>query len=163
MTDTNAPCIAASDIEASIAAEHYFTLSQALAALQHPVHVIANELTFCVLVLHNGFVITGEGASADPGTFDAEQGCKVARQNAIAKVLPLMGYALHDRLHNEERDQQLLAAVNEPGVPHESITLDLEPGQQIKINGLPLELASSARVTTHPGNVSLIQSGLQTD
>lgn len=159
----SAPRITPNDIESAIAAEHYFTAAQALAALNHPVHVGLNLLTFCVIVLQNGFTVTGESACASPENFDAELGRKIARSNAIDKIWPLMGYALRDRLHNEERDQQLLHAVNEPGVPHESITLDLEPGQQIKINGLPLELASSARVTTHPGNVALIQSHLQTD
>lgn len=55
-------------------------------------------LTFCVLVLKNGFTVTGESACASPENFDAEVGRKVARQNAIDKVWPLMGYALKERL-----------------------------------------------------------------
>jgi hypothetical protein len=58
-----------------------------------------NLLTFCVLVLKNGFTVTGESACASPENFDAEVGRKVARQNAVNKIWPLLGYALKDRLH----------------------------------------------------------------
>ena len=34
----------------------------------------------------------------DPENFDAELGRKIARQNAVAKVWPLMGYELRSRL-----------------------------------------------------------------
>ena len=49
-------------------------------------------LTFCVLMLRNGFMVTGESACASPENFDAEIGRKIARENAINKVWPLMGY-----------------------------------------------------------------------
>lgn len=55
-------------------------------------------LTFCVLVLRNGFTVTGESACASPENFNAEIGRHVARENAVAKVWPLMGYALKERL-----------------------------------------------------------------
>ena len=55
-------------------------------------------LTFCVLVLRNGFTVTGESACASPENFDAEIGRKIARQNAVQKIWPLMGYALKERL-----------------------------------------------------------------
>ena len=55
-------------------------------------------LTFCVLVLRNGFTVTGESACASPENFDAEIGRKVARQNAVARVWPLRGYELRSRI-----------------------------------------------------------------
>lgn len=55
-------------------------------------------LTFCVLVLKNGFTVTGESACASPENFDAEIGRKIARQNAISKIWPLMGYELKSRI-----------------------------------------------------------------
>lgn len=55
-------------------------------------------LTFCVLVLKNGFTVTGESACASPENFDAEIGKKIARQNAINKIWPLMGYELKSKL-----------------------------------------------------------------
>ena len=56
-------------------------------------------LTFCVLVLRNGFTVTGESACASPENFDAEIGRKIARENAINKVYAsLMGYELRTKL-----------------------------------------------------------------
>ncbi|HDT0711943.1 TPA: hypothetical protein QIC04_001684 [Morganella morganii subsp. morganii] len=56
-------------------------------------------LTFCVLVLENGFTVTGESACASPENFDAEIGRKIARQNAVNKIWPLEGYLLKQNLH----------------------------------------------------------------
>lgn len=60
-------------------------------------------LTFCVLVLRNGFTVTGESACASPENFDADIGKKIARQNAVNKIWPLMGYELKERLFNEPK------------------------------------------------------------
>lgn len=56
-------------------------------------------LTFCVLILQNGFTVTGESACASPENFNAEIGRKIARENAKQKIWPLMGYALKQSLH----------------------------------------------------------------
>lgn len=63
-----------------------------------PVLPALSLLTFCVLVLKNGFTVTGESACASPENFDAELGRKIARQNAVAKIWPLMGYELRSKL-----------------------------------------------------------------
>ena len=92
------------DIEAEIASEHYFTAEQGAFAAFYPprgADIVPPELsllTFCVLVLRNGFTVTGESACASPENFDAEIGRKIARQNAIAKVWPLLGFRLRDKL-----------------------------------------------------------------
>lgn len=93
------------DIEANIASEHYFTAyggaKYGRITRDEPKHSDALKLlTFCVLVLHNGFTVTGESACASPENFDAEIGRKIARQNAVAKVWPLMGYELRSKLAN---------------------------------------------------------------
>ena len=102
-----APRITPSDIEANIASEHYFTaLAGALASLpksagDDELNAIPSSLdllTFCVLVLKNGFTVTGESACASPENFDAEIGRKIARENAINKVWLLMGYELKSKL-----------------------------------------------------------------
>ena len=49
-------------------------------------------------ILRNGFTVTGESACASPENFDAEIGRKIARDNAINKVWPLMGYELKSKL-----------------------------------------------------------------
>lgn len=112
-----APRITPADIEANIVSECYFTAHQgdakavedaafsggALnAAGSRPTPNALRLLTFCVLVLRNGFTVTGESACASPENFDAELGRKIARQNAVAKVWPLMGYHLKCQLHADQ-------------------------------------------------------------
>ena len=63
-----------------------------------PRHEALGLLTFCVLVLRNGFTVTGESACASPENFDAEIGRKIARQKAVEKIWPLMGYELRSKL-----------------------------------------------------------------
>lgn len=58
-------------------------------------------LTFCVLVLRNGFTVTGESACASPENFNAEIGRRIARENAVAKIWPLLGFALKERMYAE--------------------------------------------------------------
>ena len=99
-----APRITPADIEANIASEHYFTASQGVIGSGQEVKFGSPLLllTFCVLVLRNGFTVTGESACASPENFDAEIGRRVARQNAVEKIWPLMGYELKCRLARGE-------------------------------------------------------------
>ena len=103
-----APRVTLADIEANITSAFYFTAAEGVygASGHRPNSVRAGTalrlLTFCVLVLRNGFTVTGESACVSPENFDAELGRKIARQNAIAKVWPLMGYALRERLFLRE-------------------------------------------------------------
>lgn len=112
-----APRVTPADIEANIASEHYFTagdgfagaasISDEFANLPDADRIIAppeqlDLLTFCVLVLSNGFTVTGESACASPENFNAELGNKIARANAINKVWPLMGYVLKQKLYEAE-------------------------------------------------------------
>ena len=98
-----APRVTPADIAANIASEHYLTVGSALAALgfaqSWEVPAPLNHLTICVLVLKNGFTVTGESACASPENFNAEIGRNIARANAVNKVWPLMGYALKQKLH----------------------------------------------------------------
>jgi hypothetical protein len=105
-----APRVTPADIEGAIASEHYFTaldgtLSDGGTGTHHfypPDPAVAlSLLTFCVLVLKNGFTVTGESACASPENFDAEIGRKVARANAVNKIWPLLGYMLKDKISKE--------------------------------------------------------------
>lgn len=96
-----APRITPVDVEANIASEHYFTALDGVltgAPIDNATADSLRCLTFCVLVLRNGFTVTGESACASPENFNAEIGRKIARQNAINKVWSLMGYELRCRL-----------------------------------------------------------------
>lgn len=96
------------DIEAAIVSEHYFTAAEAVtphSAVGDPEPEFPPDcsplwlLTYCVLVLRNGFTVTGESACASPENFDAEIGRKIARDNAKNKIWLLEGYLLKQRLH----------------------------------------------------------------
>jgi len=114
-----APRVTPDDLQKNIASEHYFTAGEGVigafaadelrknagdatvqAGAAHPdlLKPSLNLLTFCVLVLRNGFTVTGESACASPENFDPEIGRKIARQNAEQKIWPLMGYALKQKL-----------------------------------------------------------------
>ena len=105
-----APRITPADIQESISSEHYFTahhgVEGAMACLElhqrnssgRPSYESLRMLTFCVLVMRNGFTVTGESACASPENFDAETGREIARANAVAKIWPLLGYELRTRL-----------------------------------------------------------------
>lgn len=112
-----APRITPADIEANIASEHFFTAADGVmgsqstdggvTAAMHPnshdnaVHATQalRLLTFCVLVLRNGYTVVGKSACASPENFNAEIGQKIARQNAVDEIGPLMGYELRSQLH----------------------------------------------------------------
>ena len=103
-----APRVTPADIEAEIASEFYFTAAdgvrgELLSSLpelgvnfggDNPLSL----LTFSVLVLRNGFTVTGESACASAENFDAEIGRRIARENAVQKIWPLMGYELRSKL-----------------------------------------------------------------
>ena len=112
-----APRVTPADIEANIAAEIYSTGLDCAAEAAGDARGVFNRikpdvdltvvndslrlLTFCVLVLRNGFTVTGESACASPENFDAELGRMIARANAVNQIWPLMGYALKEKLHHE--------------------------------------------------------------
>lgn len=92
-----APRVTPADIVANIASEHYFTAGDKLdlgVVAGHKYPGPLDLLTFCVLVLRNGFTVTGESACASPENFDADMGRQIARANAVNKIWPLMGYHL---------------------------------------------------------------------
>ena len=97
------PRVTAADVEREIFSEHYFTAAEgALGAspeggvfLQPP---DLKLLTFCVLVMRNGFTVVGQSACAHPENFDAEVGRKLARRNAVSDAWRLLGFRLRDQL-----------------------------------------------------------------
>lgn len=102
-----APRVTPQHIADIIASEHYFTAADgerfAKWGEQFANEDVAEQLsllTFCVLVLRNGFTVTGESACASPENFDSEIGRKIARENAVNKIWMLEGYLLKQRLHD---------------------------------------------------------------
>ena len=112
----NAPRVIPADIENEISAEFYFTAADgakgaaaaAGGSYDPPVSIRHDDnradlslslLTICVLILRNGFTVTGESACASPENFNAELGREIARKNAVDKLWPLLGFRLRDALH----------------------------------------------------------------
>lgn len=102
-----APRVTPDHIQSLITGEYYFTADDgvqrnihkqdSLTLLVGP-HAELKLLTFCVIVLKNGFSVTGESACASPENFDEGIGRKIARENAVNKIWMLEGYLLKERL-----------------------------------------------------------------
>jgi hypothetical protein len=93
-----APRITPQRIESLIVAEYSFTAAAAVGP-DVPVHESLKLLTLCVIVLENGFTVTGESACVSAENFDEEIGRRVAREKAVSKIWALEGYALRERLN----------------------------------------------------------------
>ncbi len=110
-----APKVTPADIEAEIASEHYFTAADGVLGAQSDHQLLETPLplgllTFAVLVLRNGFVVTGESACASPENFDAQIGREVARKAAVQKLWPLLGFRLRDQLAAAEPERYVVPA-----------------------------------------------------
>lgn len=113
-----APRITATHIQSKIKSEHYFSAAAGVegeSRFGNPQPSDATDypdslklLTICVLVLENGFTVTGESACASPENFNAAIGRNVARDNAIEKVWMLEGYLLKQKLYDDAQVQQQL-------------------------------------------------------
>ena len=103
-----APRITPADIEANIASEHYFTADAGVIASSpksmsdeelNAIPASLSQVTFCILVLHNGTKIVGINYGAiDPAQHSAERGRADARAQAVEQIWPLMGYELRSKL-----------------------------------------------------------------
>lgn len=91
------PRVTPADIEAAIAYENFHVASQAPQS-RHDYPLSMDLLTICVLVLKNGFTVVGTSACVSPENFDAEIGKRIARQDAVRQIWPLLGYALREQV-----------------------------------------------------------------
>lgn len=117
----NAPRLTPDHIDSVIQSVHYFTAGDGYAgalasseefnSLPEDERVInppqqLDLLTICVIVLKNGFTVTGESACASPENFNAKIGQKIAYGNAREKIWELEGYLLKEKLYRTELDKQ---------------------------------------------------------
>ena len=121
----NAPRITPDHIDSVIQSVHFFTAGDgyagALASSEEFNSLPEGErfinppqqldlLTFCVIVLKNGFTVTGESACASPENFNAEIGKKIAYDNAREKIWLLEGYLLKEKLNHQIKIQEHFAS-----------------------------------------------------
>jgi Phage protein (N4 Gp49/phage Sf6 gene 66) family len=93
-----APRVALADIEAAIAARYHLTAAEAIGPAS-PSHPSLDILSVCFVVMRNGFVVVGKSAPASRENFNAELGRKLAYEDAIRQLWPLMGFALRQRFY----------------------------------------------------------------
>lgn len=56
-------------------------------------------LTLCVLLLKNGYMVTGQSAVVSPENFDEEKGKKAAYDDAFRHLWPLFGFVMRTDLY----------------------------------------------------------------
>lgn len=92
-----APRVSLANIEGAIAARYDTTADRAISP-EAPAMESLKLLSICILVMRNGFTIIGKSAPASAANFNAELGRKLAYEDAVRQLWPLMGFALRDRL-----------------------------------------------------------------
>ncbi len=90
-----APRVALDDIAGAISETYY---AQASGVFGPP---DCAHLTLCLIVMKNGFMVVGKSAPASPENFNAELGRKLAYEDCIRQLWPLMGFALRDKLSRQ--------------------------------------------------------------
>lgn len=95
-------------LDSVVVSEHYFTAADGVVGVAaedghtlgpHPDAAIPalGLVTFCVLVLDNGFSVVGIATCEISDAFDAEAFRKAARSNADDKLWPLVWFRLRDK------------------------------------------------------------------
>ena len=81
------------------------TLEDVEKAIKSDVYVVLPDerTTICMLILDNGFTVRGESSCVCRENFDNALGQKYAREDAVRKVWPLLGFRLADKLAREAR------------------------------------------------------------
>lgn len=88
-----APRITPADIEANIIDVEY---------VRH-VSPSGQVLRWAVLTTRSGYAVTGRPSVAvSPANDNQEIGARVAYENAVAELWPLMGYALKERIYGNQ-------------------------------------------------------------
>ena len=102
-------------IEAKIKSIYFFNGADAVkSAFVDPSALPADDLanlglvTYCVIILENGFKVEGVSACVDPAIYDEQLGRQYAYENAFNKIWELEGYLLRQVLHEQAQSQAML-------------------------------------------------------
>ena len=63
---------------------------------------LSDKITHCIIILENGFQVTGESACVDPANYNQEIGEKIAYENAFDKIWLVEGYLLQEDLFRKK-------------------------------------------------------------
>jgi hypothetical protein len=130
-----APRITPADIDAAIVGEAFFTAADGAAGAPRDSESwysppALSLLTFCVLVLRNGFTVTGESACASPENFDPQIGRDIARKNAREKIWLLEGYLLKQRLYEASQQRGQASTATQAERMHAAADECMSPEQR---------------------------------
>lgn len=70
---------------------------------------LTHKLTHCLIIMENGFQVTGESACVDPKNYDQAIGEKCAYENAFEKIWMIEGYLLQEKLNCKKSAYELFA------------------------------------------------------
>jgi hypothetical protein len=98
-----APRVALKDIEDAIACRYDLNAHDSVQNSGLPPVEALRVLSICILVMRNGFTVIGKSAPASPVNFNAEYGKKIAYEDAIRQLWPLMGFELRQRIWASEQ------------------------------------------------------------
>jgi hypothetical protein len=99
-----APRVTLKDVEEFVLFTHYFTAADGIRGNScvhgkfEGNHEPLERLTFCVLILRNGFTLTGQSACASKENYQQDIGQRLARQDAINKLWAYLGFELCTKL-----------------------------------------------------------------
>lgn len=101
-----APRITPEDLDHAIDQVIYFTGDQAHTAAYPDRYVPKplNLMTFCIIILKNGFTVTGQSACVSPENYRQDIGEKIAYENARSQLWPLLGFHLKETLYSQGID-----------------------------------------------------------
>lgn len=110
-----APRVTLKDIEAAVRERYDLNAWDAVAATEgvkintalvevHPLRT----LSMCVLVMKNGFTVIGKSAPASPDNFDRDLGRKLAYEDCVRQLWPLMGFQLRTELQRDKEAEGAL-------------------------------------------------------
>lgn len=92
--------ITAQDLDNNISAVYTYNVGKVLAQTNDiPVSEHLYLLTMCVIVLNNGYTVTGQSACADPSNYNEDIGNRLAFEDAKKKIWALMGYHLKQEIY----------------------------------------------------------------
>lgn len=69
------------------------TLADLEAEVRHVEYIVRDHLTVAVIKLRNGFWLVGKSAPVDPDNFNAEYGEKLAYDDALRQMWPLLAFS----------------------------------------------------------------------
>lgn len=87
------PTVTLGDVERAISDVSYHRLTTSSGAL--------TTVTTCLIVLDNGYTVTGESACVVPEKFNEAMGNKCAYDRAVNEIWKLLGYELRLKLNAE--------------------------------------------------------------